>query len=147
MTVETATRASQLNTALPADADDVSEGAAHVRLVKTIVKDLGGGIDITVKDADYTFVITDEGGGFRHTSGSTHTYTIPANASVAFDIGTCLTFFNDNGGGSLSIAITTDTMRLAGAGTTGTRTIAANGVATAIKLSSTSWLIAGTNLS
>ena len=38
------------------------------------------------------------------------------------------------------------TMRLAGAGTTGTRTLAANGVATALKITATEWIISGTNL-
>jgi hypothetical protein len=37
-------------------------------------------------------------------------------------------------------------MRLAGAGTTGSRTLAANGVATAIKITSTEWIISGTGL-
>jgi hypothetical protein len=37
-------------------------------------------------------------------------------------------------------------MRLAGAGTTGSRTLAANGIATAIKLTSTEWIISGTGL-
>jgi len=37
-------------------------------------------------------------------------------------------------------------MRLAGAGTTGNRTLAANGVATAIKITSTEWIISGTGL-
>ena len=50
-------------------------------------------------------------------------------------------------GTNLSIAITTDTMRLAGAGTTGTRSLAANGTATALKITSTEWIIEGTGLS
>jgi hypothetical protein len=37
-------------------------------------------------------------------------------------------------------------MRLAGAGTTGNRTLAANGVATAIKLTATEWIISGVGL-
>lgn len=37
-------------------------------------------------------------------------------------------------------------MRLAGAGTTGTRSLAANGVAIAIKLTATEWIIYGTGL-
>jgi len=57
-----------------------------------------------------------------------------------------LTLVNQNGGGVISIAITTDTMRLAGAGTTGTRSLAANGIATAMKITSTEWLISGVGL-
>jgi len=62
---------------------------------------------------------------------------------VAYEIGTAITFVNENAAGTLTIAITTDTMRLAGDGTTGNRTLAANGVATAIKLTATSWIISG----
>ena len=70
----------------------------------------------------------------------------PANSSVAYPIGTALTFVNQASAGVMTIAITTDTMRLAGAGTTGSRTLAANGIATAIKVTSTEWLISGTGL-
>jgi hypothetical protein len=75
------------------------------------------------------------------------TFTIPANSgggSVAFPVGTVVTFVNNTT--SSSIAITTDTMTLAGTATTGTRTLAANGIATAYKIASTSWLISGTGL-
>jgi hypothetical protein len=37
-------------------------------------------------------------------------------------------------------------MRLAGNGATGTRTLTANGVATAIKITGTEWIISGVNL-
>jgi len=46
----------------------------------------------------------------------------------------------------VSIAITTDTLTLAGSTTTGTRSLAQNGVATAIKVASTSWIISGAGL-
>jgi hypothetical protein len=47
---------------------------------------------------------------------------------------------------AVSIAITTDTLYQAGTGSTGTRTLAQYGVATALKLTSTTWLISGTGL-
>jgi hypothetical protein len=96
----------------------------------------------------YTAVITDAGKHILHPSADTtaRTFTIPANSSVAYEIGTAITFVNQNAAGVMTIAITTDTMRLAGAGTTGSRTLAANGVATAIKLTSTEWIISGTGL-
>jgi hypothetical protein len=83
-----------------------------------------------------------------HPSADTtvRTFTIPANTTVAFPIGTAVTFVNQDSAGVLTIAITTDTMRLAGAGTTGSRTLAANGIATVLKLTSTEWIIAGTGL-
>ena len=97
------------------------------------------------QSAAYTLVLTDAGKHILHPSADTtaRTFTIPANASVAFSIGTAVTFVNQNAGGVITIAITTDTMRLAGAGTTGSRTLAANGVATAIKLTATEWIISG----
>jgi hypothetical protein len=101
------------------------------------------------QSAAYTCVLADSGKHILHPSADTtaRVFTIPANASVAFPVGTALTFINQNGGGVITIAITTDTMRLAGAGTTGSRTLAANGIATAVKVSTTEWLINGTGLS
>jgi hypothetical protein len=96
----------------------------------------------------YTLVLADSGKHILHPSADTtaRTFTIPANASVAFPIGTAVTFVNQNAAGVVTIAITSDTMRLAGAGTTGSRTLAANGVATAIKLTATEWIISGVGL-
>lgn len=98
--------------------------------------------------AAYTLVLADSGKHILHPSADTtaRTFTIPANVSVAFELGTAITFVNQNGAGVITIAITSDTMRLAGAGTTGSRTLAANGVATAIKLTTTEWIISGTGL-
>jgi hypothetical protein len=96
----------------------------------------------------YTAVLADAGKHLLHPSADTtaRTFTIPANSSVAYPIGTSLTFVNQASAGVMTIAITTDTMRLAGAGTTGSRTLAANGIATALKLTSTEWIINGTGL-
>lgn len=106
------------------------------------------GIPIISKSENYTLVLTDAGKNILHPSAdvSARTFTIPANASVAFPAETAVTFTNQNGAGVITIAITSDTMRLAGAGTTGSRTLAANGVATAIKLTATEWIISGTGL-
>jgi len=96
----------------------------------------------------YTLVLADSGKHILHPSADTtaRTFTIPANGAVAFPIGTAITFVNQNGAGNITIAITTDTMRLAGAGTTGSRTLTANGTATALKITATEWLISGVNL-
>ena len=100
------------------------------------------------KSAAYTLVLDDAGKHILHPSADTTAciFTIPANASVAYPIGTVVTFVNQNAGGVVTIAITTDTMRLAGAGTTGSRTLAANGIATALKITATEWIISGTSL-
>lgn len=101
-----------------------------------------------IQSAAYTAVLADAGKHILHPSADTtaRIFTIPSNASVAYPIGTAITFVNQNGAGVITIAITTDTMRLAGAGTTGSRTLAANGVATAIKLTATEWIISGSGL-
>lgn len=97
----------------------------------------------------YTTVAADAGKHLLHPSADTtpRTFTIDSNANVPYPVGTAITFINEDSAGALTIAITSDTMRLAGAGTTGSRTLAANGVATAIKVTSTSWIISGTGLS
>lgn len=101
-----------------------------------------------IQSANYTLVGNDAGKHILHPSSDTtaRTFTIPANSAVDFPIGTVVTFVNQASAGVLSIAITTDTMRLSPGGTTGTRTLAANGVATAIKLTSTEWIIYGAGL-
>jgi hypothetical protein len=103
---------------------------------------------INSQSTAYTLVLTDRGKVILHPSADTtaRTFTVPANSSVAFPVGTCITIVNQNAAGVVTIAITTDTMRLAGAGTTGSRTLAANGVATLIKLTSTEWIISGVGL-
>lgn len=105
------------------------------------------GVPQNSQSGNYTIVAADAGKHIIHPSGagSGDTFTLPANSSVAFEVGTAITFVN-MATDSVSIAITTDTMNLAGAGTTGTRTLAQYGVATALKVTSTGWLISGTNL-
>lgn len=100
------------------------------------------------QSAAYTLVLADAGRHLLHPSADTtaRIFTIPANASVAFPIGTAITFVNQASAGVVTIAINTDTMRLAGAGTTGSRTLAANGIATALKITATEWIISGTGL-
>lgn len=100
-----------------------------------------------IQAGNYTLVLTDRGKHIYHASGAGagDTYTIPANASVAFPIGAVVTFVNSDSN-AVSIAITTDTMTLAGTTSTGTRTLSQNGIATALKVTSTAWIIAGTAL-
>ena len=100
------------------------------------------------QSAAYELVLTDSGKHIYHPSADTtaRIWTIPANASVAFPIGTAVTFINPISAGVITIAITTDTMYLAGAGTTGSRTLAAHGIATAVKMTATTWIISGTGL-
>jgi hypothetical protein len=97
------------------------------------------------QSAAYTTVLADQGKHLLHPSADTtaRTFTIAANASVAYPLGTAITFVNQNAAGVLTISIASDTMRLAGSGATGSRTLAANGVATALKIATTEWIISG----
>jgi hypothetical protein len=97
------------------------------------------------KSAAYTLVLDDSGKHIYHPSADTtaRTRTIPANASVAYPIGTAITFVNDTSAWDITIAITSDTLVLAGDWSTGSRTLTANWVATAIKVTSTRWVISG----
>lgn len=109
----------------------------------------GRSLGINSQSTAYTAVLADANGCIFHPAADTtpRTFTIPANSSVAYPLGTTLTFDNDIGAGALTIAITTDTMVLVGAaGTTGSRTVAAGGQATALKVASTRWRINGTLL-
>lgn len=103
----------------------------------------------TVQSNDYTLVATDAGHHILHPTADSkqRTFTIPANASVAFPIGTEITFINQYAAGVLTIAITTDIMRLAITGATGNRGLSPNGIAKALKITATEWIISGTGLS
>lgn len=102
---------------------------------------------LSAKSADYTAVMGDANSVIPHSGADNNarTFTIPANASVAFPVGTFLCFHN--GANTLTIAITSDTLMFMGSGATGSRTLAANGFAVALKVSSTIWLICGVGLS
>jgi hypothetical protein len=95
---------------------------------------------------NYTLVLSDMGRSIGKTSATAFTHTIPANASVAYPLGATVTFYN-MGAGALSIAITTDSLIWSPSGTTGTRSLAQYGMATALKVTATQWLISGTGLS
>lgn len=99
------------------------------------------------KSAAYTLVLADAGKHIFHpvADNNARTFTIPANSSVAYPIGTAITFIN-MAVANVTIAITSDTLKLSPAGTTGSRTLATNGSATAIKITSTEWLISGSGL-
>jgi hypothetical protein len=92
-----------------------------------------------------TLSISDAGKHIYITTSS-QTITIPANSSVPYPIGTAITFIAGPSATTVTIAITSDTLRLAGSSSTGQRTLAANGMATAVKVASTDWYINGVGL-
>lgn len=98
------------------------------------------------QSAAYTTVLSDSGKHILHPTADNNarTFTIDSNANVPYPIGTAITFINQIN--TVTIAITSDTLVLAGTGSTGSRTLAANGMATAIKIASTTWMINGTGI-
>ena len=102
---------------------------------------------VNEQSAAYTAVEADAGKIIFHpsTDANARTFTIPANSSVAYATGTVLTFINMTSQ-VVTISITTDTLYLAGTGSTGSRSLAQYGIATAVKMTSTTWLISGNGL-
>lgn len=103
------------------------------------------GIPQNSQSTAYTTVLADAGKHILHPTADNNarTFTIDSNANVAYPIGTAITFINQIN--TVTIAITTDTMTLLPAGTTGSRTLAANNQATAVKVAATAWVITGTS--
>jgi hypothetical protein len=97
------------------------------------------GLPQNSQTASYTLALTDMGKTISITTGGV---VIPANGSVAFPSGATIVVFN-NSGSNQTISITTDTLRLAGTATTGSRTLAAYGLATLVKVTSTVWVATG----
>jgi hypothetical protein len=104
------------------------------------------GVPQNSQNAGYNVVIGDAGKHLYHPVGqAAATYTIPANSNVAFGIGTAITFVNMSAN-AVTVAVTTDVMYLSSLGTTGNRTLAQYGIATAVKMTSDSWIISGSAL-
>jgi hypothetical protein len=101
---------------------------------------------VNSQSADYTAVLADSGKTILHpvADDNARTFTIPANSSVAYPVGTVISFVNLQN--TVTIAITTDTMYLANDGDTGDRTLAEYGMASAMKVASTTWIISGSGL-
>jgi hypothetical protein len=93
------------------------------------------------KSTTYSTVIGDVGKHIYVTSST----TITIDGSVAYPVGTTIGFISAVGVTTI-IAIGTDTLYLGGTGTTGSRSLAAYGMATAVKVESGKWFISGNGL-
>jgi hypothetical protein len=93
------------------------------------------------QSANYTLVLSDAGKQIFHpaSDANVRTYTIPANASVAFPIGTVVLFTVENGGTRVNVAITSDTL-VNGNGLVGTQTVYPNNTLMCIKVTATKWM-------
>ena len=105
------------------------------------------GTPINSQSAAYEFAFADSGKTILHPTADNNprTFTIPSNASVALPVGMVITGVNQIN--TVTIAITSDTLTLAGTSSTGSRSIAANGVWALIKAASTAWYISGSGVS
>jgi len=104
-------------------------------------------VPINSQSAAYTTVLSDSGKAIFHpsTDANERTFTIDSNANVAYATGTQLTFINMSAQ-SLTIAITSDTLYAAGSGSTAPKILTQYGVATATKMTTTTWIITGSGL-
>ena len=131
---------------LPDATDTLSNKTAGVATATSTADSLGYlGIPQSATATTATLAIGDAGKHIYVTTDS-QTITIPANASVAYPIGTTIDFIAGASATTVTIAITSDTMYLGGTGTTGSRTLAAHGMATAVKVAATTWYISGFGL-
>lgn len=129
-------------------ADGAASNGAKIALLSFLNSLLTPGIPQRTFTGNTTTIFSDFNSHLYHPVGATsNTLTIAANASLAYIIGTALTIVNEPGSGPVNITMaTSDTLVFAQDGTTGTRTLATPGMATAIKVTATRWMISGTGL-
>lgn len=102
-----------------------------------------------IQEANYQFTLSDVGKHVYHKTASTPTYTVPTNATIAFQIGAAITVASGPAGtGNITVTPAGGvTLRQAGTTNTGNRTIAANAMVTLLKVDIDDWLINGAGLS
>jgi hypothetical protein len=117
------------------------------RVGPTVLQDQFNYIPINPQSANYTTVASDASGIVLHpsTDNNPRTFTIDSNANCPLPVGSTIKFVNE--ANTLTIAVTSDTMTLAGGTSTGNRTLGAYGTALATKTHATAWVIEGVNLS
>lgn len=100
------------------------------------------------KSAAYTLVLTDGQKEIFHPAADTtaRIWTIPANASVAFPIGTVVLFSGETSSGAITLSITTDSLVWIPSGSTGSRTLTAPFMAAAKKVTATKWHLVGAGI-
>lgn len=136
---------------LVCDGTNVNDAITQLATTTTISGNVVGYRDIPQRSVseDTTLTLADAGYHLYHPAADTtaRAWTIPANSSVAFPVGTAITFINDVGAGAITLSITSDTLVFSPSGATGTRSLPPAAVATAVKVTSTKWFISGTGVS
>jgi len=125
-----------------ADAVNAIQTSLGVNLANVI------GLPQQSQSANYTLTLADAGRSVVHpiTDNNARTFTIPSNFSVAYPVGTQITFVNM--ANTLTVELANDLMYQAAGGSypPASVQVAAYGVATALKVTNTSWIIWGENL-
>ena len=98
------------------------------------------------QNTNYQFALTDRGKHVYHDDGNPYNYTVPANATTPFSIGTAITVINNGVGVITVVAAGGVTLRQAGAGGSGNRAMAQYGEATLVKVDTNVWFINGVGL-
>ena len=121
-----------------------SGSIANTKTVRATFSNDYSGVRTVSKSANYTTLLSDKAIIHPASDNNARTFTIDSNANVPYPVGWMLTFANEIN--TVTIAITSDTLTFAGPGTTGSRTLAANGLVTALKVDTTKWLISGVGI-
>jgi len=98
-----------------------------------------------LQTGNYTITLADAGKHIYYATNAAATFTIPNNATTAFTVGTAVSFVNLSNT-NVTISISTDTMYLANSGNAANRTLATYGLASALKVANTTWIISGAGL-
>jgi hypothetical protein len=119
-------------------------GPSDLRAIKAYV----GKMPPLIKSIDYTITPNDRGKLVRHPTSDAvaRIFTVQDHATLAWPDGSMITVQNGNGAGNVTIA-SPNTLRLAGSGTTGSKTLAPNGIATGVwDLAALTWTWSGVGL-
>ena len=103
------------------------------------------GVPAVLKNISYTFAPDDNGKQFVHDSTAAHEFKFDCN--VVYPLGFTVTITNDASAGVVTISFSGGlTGILAGAGTTGNRSLAANGICTVTQYKDRKFMSNGTGL-
>lgn len=93
----------------------------------------------------FTLALTDRGCAINFTPTASGTITIPANASIAFPVGSVVVVHNRSSY-QQTIDITSDTLEMVCSGLTGSRVLYRYGTAVLHKIATTTWRLMGANI-
>ncbi len=123
--------------------------------VASTINDSGGtpyrlgfkGLPQSAQNANYTLALADACKHVYSKNAGAQTITIPLNATIAFVVGEDFVTIINNGTTAISISPTGGvTLKWAGSGTTGARTLAVSGWATLLLTEANLWFINGVGL-